>query len=55
MSFNPDITKQVQEITFSRKKNNTSHPSFDFNNVRIQRQAVRKHLGLSLDERLLFL
>ena len=30
MSFNPHITKQAQEINFSRKKNNISHPSLYF-------------------------
>ena len=55
MSFNPDITKQAQEIIFSRKKNNTSHPSLYFDDIRIQLQSVQKHLGLFLDEKLSFL
>ena len=55
MSFNPDITKQAQEIIFSRKKNNTSHPSLYFNNIPTQRKSVQKHLGLFLDEKLSFL
>ena len=55
MSFNPDTTKQAQEIIFSRKKNNTSHPSLYFNNTPIQRKSVQKHLGLFLDEKLSFL
>ena len=55
MSFNSDITKQAQEIIFSRKKNNTSHPSLYFNNTPIQRKSVQKHLGLFLDEKLSFL
>ena len=46
MLFNPDITKQAQEIIFSRKKNDTSHPSLYFNNTLIQRQSVQKHLDL---------
>ena len=54
-SFNPDITKQVQEIIFSRKKNNTSHPSLYFNNTPMQRKSVQKHLGFFLDEKLSFL
>ena len=33
MLFNQDITKQAQEIIFSRKKNNTSPSSLYFNNV----------------------
>ena len=55
MSFNPDITKQAQEIIFSRKKNNTSHPSLYFNNTPIQRKSVQKRLVLFLDEKLSFL
>ena len=42
MSFNPDITKQAQEIIFSREKNDTSHPNLYFNNARIQQQSVQK-------------
>ena len=53
MLFNPNITKQAQEIIFSRKKNDTSHPSLYFNNAQLQRQSVQKHLGL-LDEKLSF-
>ena len=55
MSFNSDITKQAQEIIFSRKENNTIHPSLYFNNTPIQRKSVQKHLGLFLDEKLSFL
>ena len=55
MSFNPNIAKQAQEIIFSRKKIDTSHPSLYFNNARIHRQSVQKHLGLFLDEKLAFL
>ena len=54
MSFNPDITKQAQEIIFSRKKNDKSHPSLYFNDARIKRQSVKKHLDLFLDEKLSF-
>ena len=35
MSFNPDRTKQAQEIIFSRKKNATAHPPLFFNNSEI--------------------
>ena len=54
ISFNPNITKQAQEIVFSQKKSDTSHLSLYFNNTRIQRQSVRKHF-LFLDEKLSFL
>ena len=33
MSFNPDPSKQAQEIIFSRKKMKSSHPSVYFNNI----------------------
>ena len=46
MLLNKDITKQAQEIIFSRKKNDRSHPNLYYNNVRIQRQSVQKDLGL---------
>ena len=55
MSFNPDITKQAQEIIFCRKKNNTIHPRLYFNNTPIQRKFVQKYLGLFLDVKLSFL
>ena len=55
MSFNPEIKKQAQEIIFSQKKNDTSHPSLYFNNARIQRQSAQKHLGLFLYDKLSFL
>ena len=35
VSFNLRITKQAQEIIFSRKKNSTNDPSLYFNNARI--------------------
>ena len=55
MSFNPDQTKQVQEIIFSRKKNATAHPPFFFsNNSEIKLSLNQKHLGLTLDSKLSF-
>ena len=55
MLFNPDITKEVQEIFFYQKENNKSHPSLYFNNAWIQRKSVQKHLGLILDKKFSFL
>ena len=54
MSFNPDVTKQAQEVTFSRKKNISNHPAVFFNNLPINRKSTQKHLGLLLDEKLNF-
>ena len=42
MAFNPDLSKQVQEIVFSCKTHKISHPK------------VNLHLGQYLDEKLNF-
>ena len=54
MSFNPDLTKQAKEVIFSRKHNIVNHPDLEFNNMKVERSAVQKHLGLLLDEKLTF-
>ena len=54
MSFNPDVSKQAQEVIFSRKKNIGNHPAVFFNNLPITRKSAQKHLGLLLDEKLNF-
>ena len=52
MSFNPDRTKEAQEIIFSRKKNTTTHPPLLFNNFEIKLSSNHKHLELTLDSKL---
>ena len=54
MSFNPDVSKQAQEVIFSRKKNIKNHPIVSFNNLPINRKSTQKYLGLLLDEKLNF-
>ena len=54
MSFNPDPSKQVQEIIFSRKTKKISHPSLRFNNSIVSQSPHQKHLGINLDARLTF-
>ena len=54
MSFNPDWTKQAQEIIFSRKKNVTTHPPLFFNNFVIKLSSNQNHPGLPLDTKLSF-
>ena len=54
MSFNPDPSKQAQEVIFSRKLKNVSHPPLVFNNVNISSCKSQKHLGILLDARLTF-
>ena len=54
MSFNPDPTKQAQEVIFSRKLKKPLDPSSKFNNVPVQNASSQKHLGLILDDKLNF-
>ena len=54
MSFNPDRTKQAQELIFCRKKNATTHPPLFFNNYEIKLSSNQKHLGLTLGSKLSF-
>ena len=50
MSFNPDPSKQAQEVTFSRKNMKSSHPSVYFNNIPVSSTSMQKHLGMLLNE-----
>ena len=54
MSFNPDPSKQAQEIIFSRKTKKICHPSLRFNNSIVSQSPYQKHLGIFLDARLTF-
>ena len=54
MNFNPDTTKQVQEVIFSRKLKKTVHPPLLFNNASVTRTSSQKHLGIILDNQLKF-
>ena len=54
MNFNPDSTKQAQEVIFSRKVKKTVHPPLLFNNASVTRTSFQKHLGIILDNQLKF-
>ena len=54
MLFNPDPSKPAQEVVFSRKKKEQSHPGISLNNIQVERTSYHKHLGLILDEKLNF-
>ena len=54
MSFNPDLSKQAQEVIFSRKVFRVDHPVVTFNKSPVAHTPCQKHLGLYLDERLNF-
>ena len=54
--FNPDITKQAQEVIFSRKNIKKDHPIVYFNEAPVAPvdKQCQKHLGMHLDEKLNF-
>ena len=54
MSFNPDVSKQTQEVIFSKRTKKLFHPTVLFNNIPVERSTVQKHLGVYLDEILNF-
>ena len=54
MLFNPDLTKQAQEVIFSRKNIKTDHPIVCFNEAPVAHTTCQKHLGMHLDEKLNF-
>ena len=54
MNFNPDPTKQAQEVVFSRKTHKQDHPTIFFNQVPVLQVNSQKHLGLILDTQLSF-
>ena len=51
MCFNPDRSKQPQEVIFSRKTSIQSHPILTFDNSPVTKSTHHKHLGLILDEK----
>ena len=53
-SFNPDVSKQAQEVAVSQKSHRLAHPPVLFNNVPVKRCSIQKNLGIHLDEKLNF-
>ena len=54
LNFNPDPTKQAQEVIFSRKTKKLPHPPLVFNNTNVTQSIYQKHLGIILDSKLTF-
>ena len=54
MLFNRDLTKQTQEVMFSRKTKELLRPSLSFNNIPLKNGIFQKHRGLTLDVKLNF-
>ena len=54
MSFNLNPLRQAQEVMFSNKITKTNHPNIMFLGNTVPNSANQKHLGLILDEKLIF-
>ena len=54
MSFNPDLSKQAQEVIFSCKSKRSTHPPFVSSNNDVSQTFSQKHLGVILDFKLTF-
>ena len=54
MIFNPDLSKQTQEVIFSRKIKKLLCPTLLFNNIPLSNSFFQKHLSLKLDIKLNF-
>ena len=54
MSFNPNPSKQAQEVIFSCRIKKPSHPVLMFNNNHVIQTPYLKHPGSILDEILNF-
>ena len=54
MSFNPDPTKQAEQVIFSSKSIKAVHPPIYFSNSAVVTVPHHKHIGLVLDESLTF-
>ena len=54
MIFNPDLSKQAQEVIFSRKIKILLHPTLLFINIPLSNRLFQKHLRLTLNIKLSF-
>ena len=54
MSFNPDPSKQAQEVIFSRKTKKEYHPLLAFNNNNVSETNSQKHVGVVLNKLFIF-
>ena len=54
MAFNPDPTKQAQEVAFSKKPQESFHPNLYFNKFVVEKVQTQNHLVLKLDKELCF-
>ena len=52
MIFDPDLSKQAQEVIFSRKIKKLLHPTLLFNDILLSNSSFQKHLNVILDIKL---
>ena len=46
MSFNPDPSKQAQEVILSHKSKKTNHTELIFNNIHVNQTSNQNYLGI---------
>ena len=51
MKFNPDDSKQAQEITFNGKNSKSFHPDIHFNNNPVNSASFHIYLGMIIDSK----
>ena len=51
MSFSADLSKQAQEVIFSRKYTKEDYPPIYFNDITVTKITVQMHIGMYLDEK----
>ena len=54
VNFNPDPSKQAQEVILSCKSKSSTHPPLAFNNDNVSQAYSQEHLGIILDFKLSF-
>ena len=52
INFNPDPSKQAQQVIFGRKLKKISHPPLFRNDIQVPRSSYQKHLCIVIDEHL---
>ena len=53
LNFNPDPSKQAQQLLFRRKLQKVSHPKLLCNNADVSKTNSQKHFGLIIDSKLI--
>ena len=54
MVFNPDLTKQAQEVILSTKSHSPKDSNLYLNSLVVDKVKTQRHLGLKLDQKLNF-